>query len=284
MPSRHRRSESGQRAFLRRILNDGARRLDVSIVPGEAVFGWHDRTIGAAVTMDGDRHWLRATAEHRDWACGEAWTGNQDALAIRDVPKPELIARAQWDEDAVCIYAELLTYVSEQPCSATPELITPMELPASWWADLSAAIDTLAAHPTPRGDHDPWAPVQRITAFYGRAPDLDQTPALRTEHTDLHWANLTHPGLCILDWEYWGSALTGYGVAVLYLHSLLVPTIASQVHARFADVLDTPTGRLAQLSAAAHILDRATRSGDYPVLADPVRAHSEQLLESVGIR
>ncbi|MEU4536738.1 hypothetical protein AB0G15_17910 [Streptosporangium sp. NPDC023825] len=71
---------------------------------------------------------------------------------------------------------------------------------------------------------------------------------------------------------------------MLYLHSLLVPATAAQVHDLFADLFDTPTGRLAQLSAAGHILDRAGRSGDYPTLAAPVRAHAARLIQPAGRR
>ncbi|MFI0424704.1 aminoglycoside phosphotransferase [Spongiactinospora sp. 9N601] len=283
MTSRHHTPESGQRAFLRRVLADGATRLGVALT-GDAVFGWHDRTIGSACFMGEDRLWLRATAEHHDWAQGETWTGNQDATAITGVPKPILISRTEWDETPVSIYVELLTYVPDQPCSATPELTMPLTFSDSWWADLRAAVDALAGHSTSRGSRDPSALPRNVEAFYGRTLDLPETPSIRTEHTDLHWANLTRPRLWLLDWEYWGRAPTGYGAAVLYLHSLLVPTTAAQVYEAFADVLETPTGRLAQLSAAAHILDRAERSGDYPALAGPVRALADRLVSHAGSR
>lgn len=275
--SRHRDPDSGQRAFLHRVLAEGARRLGVSPA-GEAVFGWHDRTIGSMAFIGAESFWLRATAEHHDWAYGEAWTGNQDASVITDVPKPTMVARVEWDEPPVSIYAELLTHVPDPSCSATPELTEPPVVPTTWWSGLRTALDTLAVHSTERGDRDPSALVRRVEAFYGRPLDLPSAPAVQTEHTDLHWANLTHPRLWILDWEYWGSAPAGYGAAVLLLHSLLVPDTAARVHELFADLLDTPTGRLAQLSAGAHILDRASRGGDYQTLAAPVRVHVTKLI------
>jgi len=157
-------------------------------------------------------------------------------------------------------------------------------VPAAWWNDLRAAMEALAVYPTDRGDHNPSALPQRVEAFYRRPLALPLTPTMRTEHTDLHWANLTYPRLWILDWEYWGNAPAGYGAAMLYMHSLLVPDTAAHVHDLFADLLDTPTGRLAQLSAAAHILDRASRSDDYPTLAAPVRAHAARLIHPAGRR
>ena len=60
MTSRHRDSESGQRAFLRRILTEGSHRLEVSL-SGDTVSGWHGRTIGAAC-LAGDDLLAPATA------------------------------------------------------------------------------------------------------------------------------------------------------------------------------------------------------------------------------
>ncbi|WP_067140445.1 hypothetical protein [Microtetraspora malaysiensis] len=249
---------------------------------GPAVFGWHDRTIGSAALRQGGRVWLRATAEHQDWAGGEAWTGNRDAAAIKRVPKPELIDRVDWSEPPIAIYGELLTYVPDSPCSPTLELTAPLALRVSWWLELRAALDTLAVTPTTRGDHDPRDAVRRAKDFYGQALGVPE-PVLRTEHTDLHWANLTQPSLYLPDWEYWGMAPAGYGAAVLYLHSLPVPEVAARVHEVFADLLDSPAGRLAQLSAAAHILDRAA-GGDYLALSGPVRSHAEDLLRPAARR
>ncbi|GAA3652023.1 hypothetical protein GCM10022224_013610 [Nonomuraea antimicrobica] len=275
MTSRH--TDSGQRAFLWRILAEGARRLGASLT-GDPVFGWHDRTIGSAALRQGGRFWLRATAEHHDWTGGETWTGNQDAADITGVPKPDLLGRVEWDEPPVAIYAELLTYVPEAPCSPTPELTVALALPDAWWTDLRSAVDTLATHPTHRGATNIVSLARRVEEFYEQPIDPPEAPVPLVEHTDLHWANLTQPRLWILDWEHWGVAPAGYGAAVLYAHSLLVPAVARRVHDTFADLLDTPTGRLAQLSAAAHILHRQAVGGDYQTLATPVRALADRLL------
>ncbi|MFI6174903.1 aminoglycoside phosphotransferase [Nonomuraea sp. NPDC051191] len=281
MTSEHHES-SGQRAFLRRVLREGATGLGVTLT-GDVVFGWRDRTIGSAVTSSGGRFWLRATAEHHDWTQSEAWTGNLDAADIQGLPKPEVLARMEWDEPPVGIYAELMTYVPDKPCSATSELLQPFAAPDTWWADLRAALDRLAAHPTNRGEHAPDTVVGRLEDLYARRLDLP-SPTLRTEHTDLHWANLTSPRLWILDWEYWGAAPAGYGAALLYCHTLLVPEAAEKVHEVFADLLDTPTGLVAQLSAAAHILSRGYRVDDYGELQRPVRAHAHRLLDEAERR
>lgn len=140
------------------------------------------------------------------------------------------------------------------------------------------SVDTLATHRTERGDQDPDAVVRDLEDLYARRLNLP-SPAMRTAHSDLHWANLTAPRLWILDWEYWGTAPTGYGAALLYYHSLLVPETAEKVRKVFADLLDAPSGHVAQLSAAAHILGRAYRVDDYTELQHPVRKHAHRLLD-----
>ncbi|WP_439681855.1 aminoglycoside phosphotransferase [Embleya sp. MST-111070] len=268
--------DSGQRRFLRRILMQGADRLGAALPDQEkdVHFGWGDRAIGAPVTRDGDPLWLRATGEHRDDAGGEAWTGTRDAAHLDGVPKPRLVDHVEWTEDVVVIKAELSTRV-DPACSPTPELRTPVEVPDTWWSNLRAALGTLAEHPTTRGRADLTAYTADLEAFYGRpVPDR---PLVATEHTDLHWANLTTPSLALLDWEYWGRATRGYGAATLYCHTLLVPETATRLRTVFADVLDTPSGRHAQLSAIRFMLHRIEQ-GEYPDLEAPLRDLADRLL------
>jgi hypothetical protein len=58
---------------------------------------------------------------------------------------------------------------------------------------------------------------------------------------------------------------------------LLVPEVVEQVRGRFADVLDTPGGRVAQLYVVARLLRRID-GGDHPELAEPLAAHAWTLL------
>lgn len=224
--------------------------------------------------------WVRATAEHEDWTGDEAWTGNRDAAGITGVPKPELLGRVEWEEPPVCMYAEAMTYVEDQPCASTAELLEPFHVSDEWWRDLRAALDHLGSYETDRGEQASDAVVPDLENLYARRLDLP-APKMRTEHTDLHWANITSPRLWLLDWEYWGGAPEGYGPALLYLHSLLVPETAAMVWEVFRDLLETPTGQVAQLSAAAHILGRAYRVDDYTDLQHPVREHTHRLLAVV---
>jgi hypothetical protein len=251
------RKPTGQRTFLRRILAEGAQRLGC-VPTGRVVYGWRDRTIGSVAIAEGDRRvWVRATAEHRDWAQGEAWTGNQDAGRLVGLPKPEPLGRVQWEEPPVVMYAETMTYVPDRPCAREAELREPIELPDSWWASLRRAVDTLGAQPTERGGGDPASYVAELEQLFERGLSL-VTPELRTEHMDLHWGNLTRPRLWILDWEYWGRAPTGYGAAMLYCHSLLVPEIAARVHA------ESPSSAPPRTSSGARTASRIIRIYNIP--------------------
>jgi hypothetical protein len=49
-----------------------------------------------------------------------------------------------------------------------------------------------------------------------------------------------------------------------------------RLHAAFADLLDTPAGRIAQLAAAAKLL-RLVEQGDHPEFATPLHAHIGRL-------
>lgn len=96
-------------------------------------------------------------------------------------------------------------------------------------------------------------------------------------HGDLHWANLFTP-CALIDWEMWGTGPAGTDVAAIYCYSLLVPEVAARVRAEFADVLDTSTGRTAQLYVAARLLTRAPH--DFPELTEPLRRHIEQVRDT----
>ena len=73
-------------------------------------------------------------------------------------------------------------------------------------------------------------------------------------------------------------AVTGYGAAYLYLTALGIPAVAVQVHEALADVLDTPSGRYAQLVAAALIIRNLTRLPDPGGLAARLHDYTDTLL------
>lgn len=272
------RPESRQRMFLRRVLEQGAAHFGAAL-DGPAVFGWNDRTVGAPVRRADGRWWVRATSEHQDYLDTQAWTGNAEAAALTDVPKPTLADRIEWLEPPVLITAELMTFIEDKPCSFTPELRVSLDLDPTWFDALRTGLDHLAHSHTVRRNGGSPAYTERLCTFFG-AP-IPPPDSWATEHADLHWANLTAPRLAILDWEYWGIAPAGYGAATLYCHSLLAPDTARRIRQTFADLLDTPTGRYCQLSAIMFMLHRAD-NGDYPDLVQPLQQLAARLLDCFG--
>ena len=73
-------------------------------------------------------------------------------------------------------------------------------------------------------------------------------------------------------------AVTGYSAAYLNLTALGVPAVAARVYEALADVLDTPSGRYAQLVAAALIIRNLTRLPDPGGLAARLHDHTDTLL------
>ncbi|GAA3735846.1 aminoglycoside phosphotransferase [Salinactinospora qingdaonensis] len=270
------RDESEQRLFLRQVLADGAARLGAEPT-GEPVFGWRDRTIGALAIRRGEAVWLRATGEHREWTGDRMWTGNQDAAALTGVAKPTVLARSEWEEPPVVLAAEVMTLAPEPVCSSTPELRKELDLPDAWWEQLADSLARIEAQPSARVSYSEKNFAYCLHVRFGPWVDLDVSLTWATSHCDLHWANLTAPGLTILDWETWGRAPQGIDAATLYCHSLLVPKTARKVYEVFRDTLDTPAGKLAQLSVIDHLLSRAA-DGEHPDLVLPLHRLADQLL------
>jgi hypothetical protein len=212
-----------------------------------------------------------------------AWRGTVEAAAIRGVSKPSLLHWVEWHADApmpVPVSAEVLTLVTESVASRERFLRTAPDLSASWFGDLSASLAALRAYPTDRRFpvHEAEEYGHLLSATYSRPVPVSHVPAFGTEHIDLTWGNITAPHFQIIDMEHWGIAVTGYGAAYLYLTALGVPAVAAQVYAALAEVLDAPSGKYAQLVAAALILRNLTRLPDPGGLAARLHRHTDMLL------
>ncbi len=263
--------------WLRGLLKSGADALGAQPT-GDPVLGLRGRTVGCRVAPGAGDRWLRVVTEPAGWAYGPAWTGNIDAAGIIGVRHPEVLDTAEWDEHDRRIRAELMTLAPGRAIATDMALRDRINLDGTWWTDLRASLDALAAHPTNRVCLDADLLQLRILAAFGVTVDPD-TLIWTTAHGDLHWANLTNPGCWILDWESWGVAPAGYDAALLHAVSLLRPETAEQVHATFADILDGLPGAAAQLAAAAKLL-RLVEHGDHPDLAAPLHRHARTLLDT----
>ena len=263
------------------LLEESARRLGVALAPGGRVHRWG--FAGSPVTFRGQLALLRVSPFLEHEMSRKAWRGTLEAAAIPGVSKPALLHRIEWQADApspVPVSAEVLTLVTDPLASRERFLRTAPDLSADWFSDLSASLAALRAYPTDRRFpvHDAEEYGYLLSATYRRPVPAGSVPSFGTEHIDLNWENITAPRFCILDMEHWCTAVTGYGAAYLYLTALEVPAVAARVHAVLADVLDTPSGRYAQLVAAALILRNLTRLPDPGGLAARLHDYTDTLL------
>lgn len=221
--------------------------------------------------------WLRVSWADPQWAEGEYWTGNEDAKDIDGVPKPTVLGLHEWGAETYRNRAELMTLITDQQCSISPELRGELTLSSRWWADLRRALDALGKHRTERGVRSQDAITTRLLAFFGSSigPTVS---AWATAHGDLNRTNVTKPDLYLLDWESWGVRMVGYDAATLYVLSLRAPDTAWNVHDTFSDVLDSPDGIRAQLYVIARYLKRV-EVGDFADYADLLHGHARQLMD-----
>lgn len=238
---------------------------------GQTVHGHRQRSVGTAVhDTDGQDAWLRVVYEDPGWGEGDYLGHNLTANTIQGVSKPQVKRWHEWDDQGRTLRGEISTLIVDRPVSDDMILHAEPDLPDRWLSSLRAALATLSAHPMPANGVDPDYVNHGITAFFGITIDI-RSATWTTAHTDLHWANVTAPNLYILDWETWGKAPAGYDAATLYCTGLLAPDTATQIHATFADTLDTPSGRIATLAATVRFL-RFADDGQHLELARPLRA------------
>lgn len=261
-------------AWMRGNLTRAAEHFDLTVT-GDPVFGWRLRSISAPVVSPEGERWLRVVSQEPEWASGDHWTGTVDANMITGIRKPRVLDVFEWS-DGRRQRAEIMTRLRGETCSPTDALRTEIELPSQWWDDLRGSLAAVAATPTRRVNADQAKITGRIHQRFGDAVDPTVTE-WATVHGDVHWSNLFAPEFGLVDWELWGIGPAGADAATLLCYSLLVPTIAERVHELFADRLDTPTGRIAQLNVAARLFNRID-GGDYPDLTEPLDRHVRGLL------
>jgi len=258
-----------------------AKALAAELEPGGEFWGWAGRTLGApARTAAGEPAWLRLVSAPQDKASGKLWDGAvtaHKALGDLDGRRPALLGVHDENADGTAYRAELSARVSEPVLSDDPILQDPLDLPDTWWTDLTQTLEKLAAAPTDRVAVRPQYMERAIPQYLGiPAP---AAPSWHTAHADLHWANLTNP-LRILDWESWGAAPAGFDGALLYAYTLLQPATAARVRAAFP-ILGSPAGLAAEATVCAMLLQTVER-GDNLVLTDPLQQWATALRHRAG--
>ncbi|MBB4925891.1 hypothetical protein [Kitasatospora kifunensis] len=194
------------------------------------------------------------------------------------VPRPRLRERRTWAEAEYGYLAELYAKVAAATITThEPVLRAAPDLDDVWWESLTSALDAIANVPSSRvAVRQEY--LDRAMPTYLGVPINTTVPAWTTAHGDLHWANLTSPTLTVLDWEGWGVAPAGYDAALLHAYSLLVPETAADVRRRLDHILDTPTGRFAELVVITELLQTTTR-GDNLELEEPLRRRLGHLVQ-----
>lgn len=241
-------------------------------------WGWRGRTLSQAVTTPNGPAWLRLACAPTGQANATFWNGSIEAeKAIpRSLPRPRLRDIHDWNDTQWQYRAELYDRVAAQPVAAFPTLTAAPVLPAAWWTALRTALDTITEIPTGRYTIRQTYLDHSMPRFLGTPIDTT-AKSWSTAHGDFHFANICAPTLHILDWEGWGLAPAGYDTAMIHSYSLLVPHIATRIRDEFADLLDTPSGRFAELAVITELLHANTR-GDHLALAGPLRQRAGFLL------
>ncbi len=259
---------------LAEYLREAASRLEVTLV-GDLTFGLTESSVGCRAVGSNSHYWLRVIATDPDRV--EYRAGASAATAIEGVAKPSLLRVSEWTvDDGLALRAELLTLAPSPACSSSVTPTPGLELPDRWWASLRRSLDALASWPTERTCLTQEIITTQQLVFFGRRPE--PISSWSTAHGDLHWANLTAPECCLLDWESWGRAPTGYDAAALYCVSLVQPTLATRVWRAFADILEGPAGTQALLCAAAKTLTMVHDGLATTDLAEPVHRLARRLL------
>ncbi|MFC5747376.1 aminoglycoside phosphotransferase [Actinomadura rugatobispora] len=248
------------------------------VVDGRLVPGVAGRTLSGRVAdpVSGGARWLRVLAVPAERACGALWYGPITAPAIPGLSRPALLATETWADREQSVRAEVWELVDEPACAPhetlTPRRARQLRLSTAWWTSLETSLDRLARHRTDRVPRT----QEQITAVMRRAYGPGVPTRVRrwaVQHGDLRWTNLTAHTPYLLDWEFWGLAPVGADAATLMCTSLLVPELAADIHRRFAHLLDTPDGRIAQLC----VIVQLRRHPDIGDLDQPLAALAHRL-------
>jgi hypothetical protein len=278
-----------QRSWLAQQLAVAATKLDVEI-QGDIINTYDVRSAGSRA-RDGDSDvWLRVVFENPVYQPACRWEGNVEANAIHGVPKPTVLRWQDWVNTESLrkgcrMRGEVMTLAPGTTIAPEGQLLNDVDLPGQWWMHLHEALRVLEKHPPPDTDSIDTVSytIDGVHEFFGLELYESTFSGINwsTAHADLHWGNLTSPELCILDWESWRRAPSGYDAATLYCNSLRVPKTADLIRSLFNDVLDTHTGRLALLYAVVRYMRLVGEGGDWDDLGEPLRQVGWQALEAM---
>ncbi|MFB7597613.1 phosphotransferase family protein [Streptomyces sp. NPDC056160] len=246
--------------------------LGVEVDGTECVWGWQGQSLSLPVLDTTTELWMKLRARPVRQPAPPHWSGAATAERVMKglpVLRPVLVAQEAWNCEGFAYQAELTTRMPVKAFSVTraaPAWVA--DLPAAWWADLRAALDSI-----------------QTVASAGLAPVAWQEAAARSvgavvleswvpSHGDVCAANLgaVDARAVLYDWDYIGLGPRYADAACLLLSSLDTPEVAARVKEYFGDQLESPDGLYAQSVVAAHWSMRF-KTGEHTDLAPALRAH-----------
>lgn len=238
---------------LEEALAEACHALDLVLVGQPQRSHWQ-KSIGAKVCVpDGTPYWLKVSGVFNSMAL---WYHECKATAgaVNGVPKPALLKNHDWIMGDVGWRAMLMTLAPSPPFASAMDFGQGVEaVTDEWIGNLKSAVDVIGRIEAPRFRMSPDYIGEIITNRFGRsAPHV--ADEWRAAHGDLNWSHLTAPALCLLDWEMWGRAPRGFDAACLISFSCANPKLVARLSVAFADDLNTPSGRVAQLAQCSAML------------------------------
>ncbi|MYR56097.1 phosphotransferase [Streptomyces sp. SID625] len=263
----------------------GAAVLGVVADGTDCVWGWQGTSVSMPVLdTGGAQRWMKLRSRPAADPVPALWSGvatAEQVMAGLPVLRPVLLAQQAWTCDGFAYQAELTTRMPVRSISlnrAAPQWMA--DLPAAWWADLRAALDSLQ-------EVAPAAVLRRVAWQETAARSMGAVhPAPWVpSHGDMCPANLGVAGATavLFDWEYIGLGPRFVDAATLLLSSLDTPDVTDCIWSHFGDQLATPEGIYAQSVVAAHFAGRF-RAGEHVDLAPALRAHMRTLEERTDDR
>lgn len=257
------------------VLRPLADRLGADLDPAGVVYGGEDGATAGIPTTRGT--WARLQHRARNATLSPAWDAEEAAAALVGVRKPRWHRALTLDDPDRGVEWRLdeLDHVREPVLgNLTAGLTAPGALTDHWWSQLQTSLTALARFPTDRVALDQPAVTRLITRVFAH---VDTTVIeWSTAHGDLHWGNLTS-NAHLIDFEAFGRAPRGLDAATLWGMALPRPAIAEQIRRRFAEDMNSRTGRLMQLMWCATALHAAQRRTDLDHFARPAAEHAQQL-------
>lgn len=265
-------------AFRRDLLHEAAARLGTDLIEERQAPTGTRPSLGLP-TVRGT--WARVSWHRPGDIFPREFSGLEASAAVRGVPRPDFIQSLHWVRDGFVCRAEEMTFVSQSTVSVDYVVDECPRLPDSWWDSLAFALANLAATDTDRVSLVQENIDRSIIDAFGRWADTTVS-AWVVGHGDLHWGNVTAPGLFLLDWDSWGRIPRGVDAAKLWAASYRVPELATEIVDRFP-VLATRDGIISRVWVCANRVLGARRQGESTAQAEHAHREGTRLLRDLAL-